>query len=185
MIIRHADPARDAQACAAIYAPFVADSVISFEEEAPSAEQMAARIAAVSETHPWLVAEHEGTVVGYAYATRHRDRLAYRWAADVTVYVSPGHHRRGIGRTLYQALLDLLARQGFRTACAGITLPNPGSVGLHEACGFRPVGVYRAIGWKLGAWRDVGWWQCDLAAPDDGRPAAPSAPLRYEAPDGE
>jgi L-amino acid N-acyltransferase YncA len=185
MLIRHADPARDGAACAAIYAPFVTDTVISLEEEAPDAEQMRARIAATSQAHPWLVAERDGAVVGYAYASRHRERGAYRWAADVTVYVSPEHQREGIGRALYRALLDLLARQGFRTACAGITLPNPGSVGLHEACGFRPVGVYRAIGWKLGAWRDVGWWQCDLATPGDGRPGRLSAPLRLEPADRE
>lgn len=174
--IRPADPVGDAAACAAIYAPYVTDTVISLEEVAPDAREMAARIQATSRTHPWLIAELDGVVAGYAYASRHRERGAYRWAADVTVYVGPDHHRRGVGRALYETLLRLLTDQGFCTACAGITLPNPASVGLHESCGFRPVGVYRAIGWKLGAWRDVGWWQCDLAVPGDDPPAPLRAP---------
>jgi phosphinothricin acetyltransferase len=182
--IRHADPARDAAACAAIYAPYVTDTVISLEEVAPDAHEMAARMEATARTHPWLVAELDGVVAGYAYASRHRERGAYRWAADVTVYVGPYHHRRGVGRALYETLLGLLADQGFRTACAGITLPNPASVGLHEACGFRPVGVYRAIGWKLGAWRDVGWWQCDLAGPSGGPPSPLRGPAWSETEDG-
>ena len=101
-------------------------------------------------------------VVGYAYGSQHRDRASYRWSADVTVYVSADHHRRGIGRALYEPLLRLLAAQGYHEACAGITLPNDASVGLHEALGFVPVGVYRDIAFKHGEWRSVGWWQRTL-----------------------
>ncbi|MGN6187354.1 MAG: arsinothricin resistance N-acetyltransferase ArsN1 family B [Conexibacter sp.] len=175
--IRAADPARDAVACAAIYAPFVRDTAISFEEVAPSAEDFAARIARTATSHPWLVCERDDTIAGFAYATRHRERAAYRWAADVSVYVDPAWQRRGVGRALYEALLDRLRAQRFQIACAGITLPNDASVGLHESLGFEPVGVYPGIGWKAGAWRDVGWWQLRLLPPDrDGRPPAEPLP---------
>lgn len=178
MLIRHADPGRDGAPCAQIYAPFVRDSAVSFEEKAPSAEELARRIEQVSLTHPWLVAEADGRVAGFAYGTRHRERAAYRWAADVTVYVSAEHRRRGVGRALYEELLRLLARQGFHVACAGITLPNEPSVALHEKCGFSLVGVYRRIGWKLGAWHDVGWWQRELAPAGERPPGEPRPPVR-------
>ena len=176
MTIRTADPARDAAACAAIYAPYVRESVVSFEEAVPSAAEMAQRIARIAATHPWLVCERDGAVVGFAYGGPHRERAAYRWAADVTVYVAPAHHRRGIGRELYEALFALLREQRLQVACAGITLPNAASVSLHESLGFERVGIYRGIGWKAGAWRDVGWWQLRLLPPVDGG-AAPAEPL--------
>jgi L-amino acid N-acyltransferase YncA len=176
MLIRDADSRRDAAALAAIYAPYVRDTPISLEEEPPTADEIAGRIETTTRTHPWLVAEVDADILGYAYATRHRERACYRWAADVTVYVTPERQRGGIGRALYQALFELLADQGFRIACAGITLPNPASVGLHEALGFHPVGVYRNIGWKHGVWYDVGWWQ--LALGGDGPPAELVSPRR-------
>lgn len=178
-MIRPADPARDGAACAAIYAPSVSDGAASFEETAPDAAQMGERIAQLSALHPFLICERDGRVAGYAYAAQHMTRVAYRWAANVSVYVDPAFHRKGVGRELYTALLDALRAQGLRVACAGITLPNAGSVGLHESFGFEPVGVYRAIGWKAGAWRDVGWWQLQLAPQDEppgGEP--PAEPLR-------
>jgi len=168
MLIRDVDADRDAAACAAIYAPYVCDTAISLEERAPTPDDFAERIERITRTHPWLIAEDGDEVVGYAYGARHRDRASYRWATDVAVYVTPGRHRRGIGRALYRTLFDLLAEQGYRIACAGITLPNDGSVGLHEALGFEPVGVYRNIGFKHGAWRDVGWWQLTLPGDGDG-----------------
>jgi L-amino acid N-acyltransferase YncA len=173
---RHAEAARDASACAAIYAPYVEESVISFETEAPSAHEMAERIEVISATHPWLVAERDGRVAGFAYASPHRARAAYRWAADVAIYVDAAHHRAGVGRELYEALFELLRAQRLRIACAGITLPNAASVGLHEALGFVPVGVYRNIGWKDGSWRDVGWWQLDLGALPQEPPPDPLPP---------
>lgn len=157
----------------AIYAPIVEDTVISFEIEPPTAEEMSRRVEQIMPRHPWLVVDQGGTVVGYAYASRHRDRQAYERSVDVSVYVHPDHHGRGIGRGLYTALLALVRRQGYRAAFAGVTLPNPASVGLHEAVGFTPVGVYRQVGWKRGAWRDVGWWQLALALPEE-----PLHPLR-------
>jgi L-amino acid N-acyltransferase YncA len=120
---------------------------------------MAQRIADHGGSHAWLVAEADGAVAGYAYGSAHRSRAAYASSCDVAVYVDPAHARQGIGRTLYAALLPLLASKGFHAAFAGIALPNGGSIGLHEATGFTPVGIYREVGWKMGGWRDVGWWQ--------------------------
>ncbi len=175
-MIRHADPAADAAACVAIYGFYVAETVASFEEEPPGAEAMRERIERTSATHPWLVAEGpQGRVVGYAYGSQHRERASYRWACDVAVYVEGEQRGRGVGRALYAALLPLLREQRFHVACAGITLPNDASVQLHESFGFTPVGVYREIGWKAGAWRDVGWWQLRLG--DGANGAAPSEPL--------
>ena len=157
--LRPADARRDAAACAAIYAPFVTDSWISFELEAPDAAEMARRIADHGASHAWLVAEVDGAVAGYAYGSPHRTRAAYASSCDVAVYVDPAHGRQGIGRALYAELLPMLADRGFHAAFAGVALPNDASIGLHEAMGFTPVGIYREVGWKMGGWRDVGWWQ--------------------------
>jgi phosphinothricin acetyltransferase len=173
MNIRHADAARDAAACAAIYAPFVRDTAVSFEERPPSPDEFADHIERVSRTHPWLVAEEDGEVVGYAYGCPHRERAAYRWAAEVTVYVNPAHHRKRIATTLYRELFGLLSAQGIHILCAGVTLPNPASVSLHESLGFEAVGVYRKIGYKLGRWHDVGWWQLPLRPQNDEAPPEP------------
>jgi L-amino acid N-acyltransferase YncA len=178
MFVRHADPVADAAACAAIYAPFVSSSAVSFEEVPPSADELAARMARISSTHPWLVAELGDRAVGFAYGSPHRERAAYRWAADTSVYIAADARRRGIGRALYEALLELLERQGVQVACAGITLPNEASVALHESLGFVSVGIYRRIGFKAGAWRDVGWWQRELAAATDKTPPELGPPTR-------
>lgn len=156
--------AADAAVCAEIYAPYVRDTAISFETEAPSADEMARRIAAA---HAWVVDELAGRVVGYAYAGPMKERAAYRWSCEVSVYVLAGLHRGGVGRGLYEALFARLAFLGYRTAVAGMTLPNDASVGLHRALGFEPVGVFRGVGWKLGQWHDVAWMQRALAAPSD------------------
>ena len=178
LAIRHADAERDGAACAAIYAPFVAATAVSFEDEPPTAEEMARRIASTSERYPWLLAQDGDGVAGYAYGAAHRERAAYRWACDVAVYVGERHRRQGVGRALYGVLLELLERQGIQVACAGITLPNDGSVALHEACGFEPIGVYRRIGWKFGEWHDVWWWQLELAPANEHAPAEPRPPVR-------
>jgi L-amino acid N-acyltransferase YncA len=169
-MIRGADAQRDAAACAAIYAPYVEDGPTSFEERVPDAVELADRIEG---SHAWLVAEEEGDVVGFAYACPHRSRPAYRWSVDVSVYVAAGRQGEGHGRRLYEALFADLRERGFRVACAGITLPNEASVALHEKLGFEPVGVYRGIGWKAGAWRDVGWWQLELSPGAEDPPAEP------------
>jgi L-amino acid N-acyltransferase YncA len=159
--IRIADRA-DGRGLAEIYAPIVAASPISFEMEPPTAHEMEDRIAAGLKFAPWLVCVEAERVDGYAYASLHRERAAYRWCVDVSVYVRDGCRRTGIGRSLYQSLLTLLRLQGFYAAHAGITLPNESSVRLHESLGFRPVAVYPRVGFKGGAWYDVGWWQLAL-----------------------
>ena len=170
MGIRDADPERDAAACLAIYAPYISDAPISFEAEVPSLEEFTERMRATTRTHPWLVFEDDGEIVGYAYGTVHRTRAAYRWAVEVTVYVAHSRQRAGIGRRLFEELFERLRAQNFRLAVAGITLPNDASVGLHEALGFKHVGVYPRVGWKLGQWWDVGWWSLDLHVPADAPP---------------
>jgi phosphinothricin acetyltransferase len=156
--------AHDAEQIQAIYAPNVLYTAISFELEPPTVDDMRQRIAKTVQRWPWLVCEHHGEVLGYVYASEHSSRGAYQWSVDVSVYVHARVQRAGVGRALYSALFKLLTLQGFYNAYAGITIPNPGSVGLHEALGFRPIGVYHAVGYKLGAWHDVGWWELTLRA---------------------
>ena len=158
---------QDSVACAAIYAPYVTDTAITFELHPPSADEMAQRIAAAQRTHAWLVLEDDGRVVGYAYGAPYKARPAYRWACEVSVYLELGRRRTGGGRALYSALADELAARGYRTLVAGMTLPNDASVGLHRAMGFEPVGTYRHVGWKHGRWHDVAWTQRMLPAGQD------------------
>src|SRR4051812_44205222 len=134
---------------------------------------MAGRIAAAQATHAWLVLADEGRVVGYAYGSPFKARAAYRWSCEVSVYLETGRRRGGGGRALYETLFARLAERGYRTAVAGMTLPNDASVGLHTALGFEPVGTYRRIGWKHGAWHDVAWMQRSLGRTDDGEPDEP------------
>ena len=158
--IRDARSTTDAGAIAAIYAPCVRDTVITFEEIPPDAAEMARRVAAVQQLGlPWLVAARSATVEGYAYATRWKERSAYRFTVETTVYVAPHAHRRGTGSTLYAQLLSRLAGLGLHTALGGIALPNPASVALHERHGFVHVGTLREVGFKLGRWIDVGYWE--------------------------
>lgn len=152
----------DAARCAEVYAPYVHETAVTFELDAPDAAAMAARIESASRRHAWLVLERDGLVVGYAYGAPMHARAAYRWSCEVSVYVEREHRGRGAGRALYERLLPALAARGFRMAIAGMTLPNPASEGLHRAMGFEPIGVYRRIGYKLGAWHDVAWVQRPL-----------------------
>ena len=173
---------RDAAQVAAIYEPIVRDTAISFESRPPSDAEMARRIETVLARAPWLVAtgERGDELLGYAYAGPHNEREAYRWSVNVSVYVGAAVRRGGVGRALYETLFRLLRLQGFYTAHAGVTLPNAGSVGLHESLGFVPVGVYRSVGYKLGAWHDVGWWQLPLRE-RAGEPRPPLTPREAEA----
>jgi L-amino acid N-acyltransferase YncA len=164
---------RDAAACAAIYAPYVTGTAISFEAEPPSPAEMAERIGASSRRHAWLVLEQQDRVVGYAYGAPLHSRAAYRWSCEVSVYLELGRRRSGGGRMLYSALLPRLAARGFRMALAGMTLPNDASVGLHRAMGFEEIGTYRRIGFKHGAWHDVAWTQRALGDGED-PPAEPT-----------
>ena len=160
----------DARAIQAIYAPIVRETAISFEETPPSVDAMAARIHDTLATHPWYVFDRDGVVLGYAYASPHGGRAAYRWSTNVTVYVSAEARRQGVGQALYGALLETLARQGFHAAFAGIALPNAASVGLHEAMGFTHLGTYVEVGFKLGRWHDVGYRRRPLASGHGGEP---------------
>ena len=178
MIVRDATAA-DAAACAAIYAPYVLQSTVSFELEPPAPEEMVIRIAVAQARHAWLVLEQEGRVAGYAYANPFSPRPAYRWSVEVSIYLERGRHRAGGGRRLYRALLDRLAELGYRRAMAGMSLPNEASVAFHRALGFEPVGVYRKVGWKHGAWCDVAWVQRTIADGDDPPPEPESADVDH------
>ena len=156
-VIRQAE-ASDAPEIAAIYRPIVESSTISFEEHAPDEREIARRIAQVTRSYPWLVAERDGRVAGYAYATRHRERECYRFSVDVSVYVAAQARKSGIARALYEALLAQLTQLGFHRAFAGIALPNDASIALHRRFGFEPVGIYKEVGWKFGRWLDVAWF---------------------------
>ncbi|BBZ69240.1 arsinothricin resistance N-acetyltransferase ArsN1 family B [Mycobacterium paraseoulense] len=165
----------DADAIADIYAPYVRDSAISFEAAPPKAQEMRSRLSATLTDLPWLVITHADVVRGYAYASPHGERAAYRWSVDVSIYLDGSSRRKGNGRRTYSALLNLLAAQGYINAFAAIALPNPASVGLHESMGFACVGVFDGVGFKNGAWWDIGWWRCRLAE----RPGRPSDPLPW------
>lgn len=172
--VRPAGPP-DARGILSIYAPVVRDTVASFETEVPDLAEMQRRIVATTSSLPWLVAEEDGSVVGYAYAGPHRERSAYRWSVEVSVYVAASQRGRGVGRAVYEPLLDTLRELGYVSAFAGIALPNPASVALHRALGFRRVGTFEKVGYKHAAWRDVEWWRLALRQP----PSEPGEPLRW------
>ncbi len=163
----------DGPGCAAVYAPYVEGTAVSFELDPPSGEEMAERIEAAIRTHAWYVLEADGRVIGYAYGGPMHRRAAYRWSCEVSVYTQQGRRRTGAGRALYEALFARLAERGYLTAIAGMTLPNAASEGLHRAMGFETIGVYRRIGFKLGAWHDVEWMQRQLAQAPEGLPPEP------------
>lgn len=171
VVIRLAAP-EDAAAIAAIYRPYVENSRISFEEVAPDADEIAARMA--NPIHPWLIAEVDGRSLGFTSTSAMRNRNAYRWSVETGIYLDPDAQGRGLGRKLLTEQLALLERQGFVTIIAGIALPNPASIALHEKLGFRLTGIERGVGYKFGEWVDVGRWQRDLA-PRTARPQEPRA----------
>ena len=177
--------AADTPAVAAIYAPLVTSSAVTFEEQPPRPDEIGRRMLAPPRL-PWLVGDDDGRVAGYAYASAHRARPAYRWSAECSVYLDPAYQGRGLGRRLYERLIAEIGGLGYRSLYAGIALPNPASVGLHEALGFTPAGVFRDVGYKLGAWRDVGWWQFALTGPSgpDGTDGAPAEPRPWPGPAG-
>jgi phosphinothricin acetyltransferase len=161
----------DATAMLAIYAYYVRETSISFEHEVPSLEEFGSRVRKYIAGWGGVVAELDGEVVGYAYGSSHRERAAYRWSAETTVYVQVGKHGSGIGRRLYGALLPALANAGYCNAYAGVALPNPASVGLHRAVGFSPIGTFPRVGYKFGAWCDVAWFHMALReGPDTSQP---------------
>jgi len=160
----------DAGRCAAIYAPYVVETAITFEIDPPGPTEIARRIAEAAAAHAWLVLEDAGNVVGYAYGRPFHQRAAYRWACETSIYLEMGRRRTGSGRALYGALLTRLAERGYRRALGGMTLPNAGSAGLHEALGFTLAGVYRQVGWKHGTWHDVAWMEKTILVGNDPPP---------------
>jgi phosphinothricin acetyltransferase len=164
----------DANACIAVYRPYVEDTAITFETEVPTPAEMAARFAAARKHHEWLVLEHNNDVIGYAYAHAFNPRTAYQWSAETSIYLAGPHHRAGGGRKLYTQLLQRLVDRGYRRAFAGITQPNAASNDFHRSFGFEHVGLYHRVGWKHGSWHDVAWMQLDLLGPaEDNRPPTP------------
>jgi L-amino acid N-acyltransferase YncA len=172
--IRLATPA-DAQAILSIYAPYIENTSFTFETETPSVTDFSERIKNYLLNWPWLVCEIDGKIAGYAYATRHRERTAYQWCTESSVYIHDDHQRAGIARALYKALFEILKRQGFRNVYAVINLPNDRSVSFHESCGFEYFATYEKVGYKLGKWKNVGWWRLILNEFGD----EPQAPIKF------
>ena len=166
--------AEDAPAIAKIYAPFVENTAVSFETIPPSADEIAKRIEALTNAQlPWLVMKDDRRLLGYAYAAKHRDREAYQWSVESSAYVDESARRSSVGRNLYTALFEILERQGYQNVYAGTTLPNDASIAFHKSFGFREIGVYREVGYKLGKWHDVAWWYLRIGSHD----ANPKQPL--------
>ena len=150
---------KDAKGILAIYAPYIESTSFTFETEVPSVEEFAERISTYLINWPWLVCEIDGRIAGYAYATKHRERTAYQWCTESSVYIHDDYQKAGIGKALYTALFEILKRQGFNNVYAVINLPNEKSVAFHESCGFEYFATYEKVGYKLGQWKNVGWWR--------------------------
>lgn len=173
-LIRLAEP-EDANGILAIYAPYIEKTSLTFETIIPSNEEFAERIANYLQNWPWLVCEVDGVIAGYAYATRYRDRTAYQWGTECSVYIHDDYQRTGIAKALYSTLFEILKKQGFRNVYAVINLPNDNSVAFHESCGFSHFATYEQVGYKLGKWKNVGWWRLILNEFGD----EPEAPVKF------
>lgn len=173
-VLRLATPA-DAKAILDIYAPYIKNTSFTFETEVPSVEEFAERIRNYLLNWPWLLCEMDGKIAGYAYATRHRERTAYQWCTESSVYIHDDFQRAGIARVLYTALFEILRKQGFRNVYAVINLPNDKSVSFHESCGFNYFATYEKVGYKLGKWKNVGWWRLSINEYGD----EPAAPVKF------
>ena len=171
----------DAGSILQIYAPYIENTSYTFETETPSVESFQARIDSYLENWPWLVCEIDKEIAGYAYAYRHRERIAYQWSVECSVYVHDNFQRIGVAKALYTALIEILKLQGFRNIYAVINLPNDKSVAFHEKLGFEYFATYKNVGYKLGSWKNVGWWQLQLNDYDN----QPAPPLKFSAIGGE
>ena len=156
-----------------IYTPYILESAISFETTVPSLQEFTGRFKDINATYPWLVYEENGQILGYAYGSPHRSRCAYSWSCEVTVYVDPSHHQKGVGSLLYKSLFQILKMQGFYNLFAGITQPNEGSNKIHTKLGFKKIGTYKNIGYKFSAWHDVSWYQLEINSGSE--PRTPTA----------
>ncbi|HKB43718.1 MAG TPA: GNAT family N-acetyltransferase [Chitinophagaceae bacterium] len=166
---------KDADGILAIYAPYIENTSYTFETEVLFTEAFAQRINTYLINWPWLVYEINGTIAGYAYATRYRERTAYQWCTESSVYIHNDYQRSGVARALYTALFEILKKQGFRNVYAVINLPNDKSVKFHESCGFKYFATYEKVGYKLGKWKDVGWWKLSINDYTD----EPAAPIKF------
>lgn len=173
-MIRTAQPT-DANSILAIYAPYITDTSFTFESEVPSEDAFAERIKNYLNNWPWLVYETDGKIAGYAYGSKYRERLGYQWCVECSVYINDDFQRRGIAQKLYTALFEILKRQGYRNVYAVINLPNDKSVRLHESCGFKWFANYENVGYKLGKWKTVGWWQLTINEYND----EPLPPIKF------
>ena len=173
-VLRLATPT-DAKGILNIYAPYIENTSFTFETEVPSIEEFGERISTYLINWPWLVCEIDGVIAGYAYATRHRERTAYQWCTESSVYIHDEYQRAGIAKALYIALFDILKKQGFRNVYAVINLPNDKSVFFHERCGFEYFATYEKVGYKLGQWKNVGWWKLSINEYGD----EPEAPIKF------
>ena len=173
-IIRIATP-EDAAGILDIYAPYISNTSFTFETDIPSMEEFAARIKSYLINWPWLVAETNGKITGYAYASRHRERTAYQWSVESSVYIQDDFQMAGLGRVLYTTLFEILKRQGFNNMYAVINLPNDKSVAFHERLGFQYFATYEKVGYKLGKWKNVGWWRLSVNEYGD----EPAAPIKF------
>jgi phosphinothricin acetyltransferase len=152
----------DSESILKIYAPYIENTSYTFETEVPSIDSFKKRISSYLQNWPWLVCEIDGVIAGYSYGARHRERVAYQWSVESSVYVHDDYQRMGVARALYTALIDILKLQGFRNLYAVINLPNDKSVSFHEKLGFEYFATYKSVGYKLGRWKNVGWWQLQL-----------------------
>lgn len=159
--IRLITPA-DADAALAVYAPYVLHTANTFEYEIPSVDDFRTKIEKITAQYPWLVCECDGEIVGYAYGSTHRERAAYQWSPESTVYISDKHHRKGIARVLYNTLFALLQQQGYINVFASVLVTNVNSVEFHRAYGFEEIGLFKNIGYKLGEWHTNLWFQYTL-----------------------
>ena len=174
MIIRLANK-NDASAILDIYKPYIEDTSFTFETEIPALVDFQKRIDDYLENWPWLVCEDHGKITGYAYGTKHRERKGYQWCVESSIYIHDDYLQRGIGKALYEALLEILKQQGYRNVYAVINLPNDRSVKFHEKCGFTFFSLYPNVGYKLGEWKNVGWWQKKLNEYN----SEPAPPLKF------
>lgn len=174
MSLRLATPA-DAAGILNIYAPYIENTSFTFETEVPSMESIASRINNYLETWPWLVYDDDGVIAGYAYATRHRERTAYQWCTESSIYIADEYRGTGVAKALYEALFVILEKQGFRNVYAVINLPNDPSVAFHEKCGFSYFATFEKVGYKLGRWKNVGWWKLTLNEYGD----EPEPPVKF------
>ena len=173
-MIRLATP-HDARAILAIYSPYIITTSFTFESEVPSEREFADRIKTYLRQWPWLVYEKDGAIAGYAYGSKYRERVGYQWCVECSVYIHDDYQGRGIAKNLYKTLFELLQQQGYRNVYAVINLPNDKSVKLHESCGFTWFANYENVGYKLGRWKTVGWWQLTINEYSE----EPSAPVKF------